>query len=187
MGLFELFNKKNAADVSTLFTDENKVSISAADAYKKSRYGILKSDKMMLEEFFTDVKLMVEQKNMERSYCGMLQLDDDIIKFLPRIKDRLMRQLGFKVIILDDNSVITNKELKSEDTIKTGSTFVLLVWNKQAIEEVEEMKANNLLEPISDDSSIVADTIDSIKGEKKEEITPGISGNSNPMKKHLNS
>ena len=23
MGLFELFNKKNAADVSTLFTDEN--------------------------------------------------------------------------------------------------------------------------------------------------------------------
>ena len=154
MGLFDFFNKKNAADVSTLFTDENKVSISAADAYKMSRYGILKSDKMMLEEFFTDVKLMVEQKNMERSYCGMLQLDDDIIKFLPRIKDRLMRQLGFKVIILDDNSVITNKELKSEDTIKTGSTFVLLVWNKQAIEEVEEMKANNLLEPISDDSSL---------------------------------
>ena len=101
MGLFEFFNKKNAADVSTLFTDENKVSISATDAYKKSRYGILKSDKMLLEEFFTDVKLMVEQKNMERSYCGMLQLDDDIIKFLPRIKDRLMRQLGFKVIILD--------------------------------------------------------------------------------------
>ena len=97
---------------------------------------------------------------MERSYCGMLQLDDDIIKFLPRIKDRLMRQLGFKVIILDDNSVITNKVLKSEDTIKTGSTFVLLVWNKQAIEEVEEMKANNLLEPISDDSSIATDTID---------------------------
>lgn len=187
MGLFELFNKKNAADVSTLFTDENKVSISAADAYKKSRYGILKSDKMMLKEFFTDVKLMVEQKNMERSYCGMLQLDDDIIKFLPRIKDRLMRQLGFKVIILDDNSVITNKELKSEDTIKTGSTFVLLVWNKQALEDVEEMKTNNLLEPISDDSSIASETVDSIKDEKKKEVTPAISGNSNPMKKHLNS
>ena len=42
MGLFEFFNKKNAADVSTLFTDENKVSISATDAYKKSRYGILR-------------------------------------------------------------------------------------------------------------------------------------------------
>ena len=98
-----------------------------------------------------------------------------------------MRQLGFKVIILDDNSVITNKVLKSEDTIKTGSTFVLLVWNKQAIEEVEEMKANNLLEPISDDSSIATETVDSIKDEKKEEITPAISGNSNPMKKHLNS
>lgn len=187
MGLFELFNRKNAADVSTFFTDDNKVSISATDAYKKSRYGILKSDKMMLEEFFTDVKLMVEQKNMERSYCGMLQLDDDIIKFLPRIKDRLMRQLGFKVIILDDNSVITNKELKSEDTIKTGSTFVLLVWNKQAIEEVEEMKANNLLEPVTDEPSETTETVDSIKDKKEEDPSPAISGNSNSMKKHLNS
>lgn len=187
MGLFEIFNKKNAADVSTFFTDDNKVSIKASDAYKKSRYGILKTDKMLLEEFFTDVKLMVEQKNMERSYCGMLQIDDDIIKFLPRIKDRLMRQLGFKVIILDDNSIITNKEMKSEDTIKTGSTFILLVWNKQAIEEVEEIKAKNLLEPIPDDSSIPTETVDSIKDEKKDEVSPAISGNFCSMKKPLNS
>ena len=63
----------------------------------------------------------------------------------------------------------------------------VMLRNKQAIEEVEEMKANNLLEPISDDSSIATETVDSIKDEKKEEITPAISGNSNSMKKHLNS
>ena len=49
--------------------------------------------------------------------------------------------MGFKVIILDDNSVITNSVSKTTDTLKCGTTFVMLIWNKQAIEEVAALNA----------------------------------------------
>ena len=162
MGLFDFFNKNKSEDVSTFFTDENKGSCaSAADAYKKSRYGILKTDKMMLEEFFTDVKLLVEQKNLERCYCGMVQVGDDIIKYLPKIKDRLGRQLGYKVIVLDDNTVITNTVQNTKDSIKSGHTYILLIWDKQSVEEVAEYNAAHPVKDIdeTDDTS----TVDSLK------------------------
>ena len=172
MGLFDFLNKNKSEDVSTLFTDENKGSCtSAADAYKKSRYGILKTDKMMLEEFFTDVKLLVEQKNMERSYCGMVQIGDDIIKYLPKIKDRLGRQLGYKVIVLDDNTVITNNVLNTKDLIQSGHTYLLLIWDKLSVEEVAEYNATH---PVKDDDTDDTSTVDSLKQDddtKKDETS----------------
>lgn len=170
MGLFDFLGKNKSEDVSTLFTDENKGSCaSAADAYRKSRYGIVKTDKMMLEEFFTDIKLLVEQKNMERSYCGMVQIDDDIIKYLPKIQDRLTRQLGYKVIVLDDNTIITNTTTNTKNSIKSGHTYLLLIWDKQSVEEVAEYNATHPVksETDTDDTS----TVDSLKQDKIDEIT----------------
>ena len=71
----------------------------------------------------------------------MVEIDKDIVSFIPKIKEKLSKELGFKVIILDDNSVITNSVSKTTDTLKCGTTFVMLIWNKQAIEEVAALNA----------------------------------------------
>lgn len=140
MGLIDKFLGTNNNDVSTVFSND-KVSITAVDAYQKSRFGIIKTDKQMLEEFFIDIKNLIEAKNYNREYCGMVEIDKDIVSFIPKIKEKLSKELGFKVIILDDNSVITNSVSKTTDTLKCGTTFVMLIWNKQAIEEVAALNA----------------------------------------------
>lgn len=140
MSLIDKFLGKDNNDLSSVFSND-KASIKAVDAYQKSRFGVIKTDKQMLEEFFIDIKNLIETKNYNREYCGMVEIDKDIVSFIPKIKEKLSKELGFKVIILDDNSVITNSVSKATDTLKCGTTFVMLIWNKQAIEEVAALNA----------------------------------------------
>lgn len=161
MNIFNKLMGRDSNDLSTVFSNDNKTTISATTAYQKSRFGVVKTDKELLEEFFVDIRNLIEQKNFKREYCGLVEVNSDIIIFLPKITERLSNELGFKVIVLDDNCEVINKVTGTKDTLKCGSTFIMLIWNKQAIEEVAAINAakiavtdNKLMGPDEDKSSL---------------------------------
>lgn len=138
MDFFSFFGRKQNNDVSTVFTSE-KTAISAEHAYQKSRFGCLKTDKQLLEEFFVDVRHLIEQKNMAGKFSGIMEICDDIVQFIPQIVKKLTEELGYKVIVLDDETEIINKHTKEKTTMKTGTTFIVLIWNKEAVRDVSAM------------------------------------------------
>ena len=167
-----ILGKKNN-DVESVFSDKH--SVTAYEAYQKSRFGIVKTDKELVENFFTDVHNLISLKNQERTYCGMVEVGTDIIKFLPKIQDKLMHELGFKVIVLDDNSVVTNSITGKRDTVKTGTTYLLLMWNKQAIEEMAAINAESEKDDTYEDETFEPGA-ESSEDDAADE-TPAISGN----------
>lgn len=155
----------HASDVSTVF-ENHKTCIPATHAYQKSRYGAVITDKQLLENFFTNVKYMIDSKNASKSYCGMIEVQSDLVKFIPKITDKLMYELGYKVIVLNDNSVITNSVTGHADMMKCESTFLLIIWNKAALEDVaniitEEKSKNTIVNTV--DSSVNDSEINKIK------------------------
>lgn len=173
MNIFDKILGKDSSnnDLSKVFSND-KTSISAATAYQKSRFGMVKTDKMLLEEAFADIKALIEQKNFNREYCGMVEINSDIIQFIPKIKDRLSRELGFKVIVMDDNCEIKNKLTGDVDTLKCGSTFLMLIWTKQAIEDVSAINAS--LNAESAPTAVIdAEKLDTLEMEQSAPETKG--------------
>lgn len=132
--------KKNNNDVSTVF-NSNKAAISAEHAYQKSRFGCLKTDKQLLEEFFVKVRELIDEKNMAGKYCGMLEVIPDIIHFIPQIVDKLTNELGYKVVVLNDDVEIVDNKTKEHTQMKTGTTFLVLIWSKEAVQDVSMHRA----------------------------------------------
>lgn len=185
MGLIDFIKQKReeSNDVSTLFT-KDKTMIPASAAYHKSKFGIVMTDKQLLEHFFTDVKDLINQKSYERKYCGMVEVTEDIIHFLPKIKQKLTNDLGYRIIVLDDNSVITNTKTNEKESLNTGSTFIVIFWNLQAIEDVSLYNATN---PIITSDNQATDSSTIIDGTKVN-TEMSVSGNNKYDKsKKLNS
>ena len=61
MSIIDKIMGRNNNDLSKVFANE-KTSISAATAYQKSRFGMVKTDKELLEEFFIDIKDLNEKR-----------------------------------------------------------------------------------------------------------------------------
>lgn len=127
----------NSNDVSTVF-DNQKNAICAEHAYQKSRFGCLKTDKELLNEFFGNVRSMIENKNIAGKFSGIIEVNSDIIQFMPKIMDKLTNDLGYKAVVLDDNVEIINKTTNVKSEMNTGSTFIILIWNKEAIKNVRK-------------------------------------------------
>ena len=144
MSFFNFFKRFTGSnytqDVSTAF-DHSKSDISAEHAYQKSRFGCLKSDTELLNEFFSDVRLMIENKNLHGKFYGIIEVNPDILQFMPKIIDKLNKDLGYKVIVLDDNAEILHTDTNKKSTMNTGSTFIILIWNKEALADVANMNA----------------------------------------------
>lgn len=136
--------KKQTNDVSTVFNSD-KAAISAEHAYQKSRFGCLKTDKELLDEFFQSVRNLIAEKNLNGKYCGMIEVCSDIVDFLPQIVDKLSRELGYKVVVLDDDVEIINKKSGTTSTMTTGTTFLVLIWNKDAVEAVMRENKKNYI------------------------------------------
>lgn len=147
----DFFKKDDPNDVSTVFTSSK--FITANNAYRISKYGEIKTDKQLLEDFFYNVKELIQIKNQKGKYCGIVELKDDIIQYIPQIKQRLMNDLGFKVVVLNDNSIIIDNENHTEEHLSAGTTFILLIWTKDAIEDVAHTY-KNLSRSISNISSV---------------------------------
>lgn len=162
-----ILGRDSSNDISKVFEDTKYIN--AVTAYQKSRFGTVKTDKTLLEEVFIDIKALIEKKNFNREYCGMVEINSDIIQFIPKIKDRLSRELGFKVIVLDDNCEIKNKVTGDVDTLKCGSTFLMLIWTKQAIEDVSAINATLGTDHKSTDTidPKTLDTVESVHDEAK--------------------
>lgn len=154
MSFFDFFTRRNnSQDVSTAF-DHSKDDICAEHAYQKSRFGCLKSDTQLLNEFFSDVRLMIENKNLHGKFYGIIEVNPDILQFMPKIIEKLNKDLGYKVIVLDDNAEIHHTDTHSKSTMNTGSTFIILIWNKEALADVA--KQNAIVETVTNttDSSV---------------------------------
>lgn len=132
-----VFNRNSKSnDVSTAF-DCNKKDISADQAYRKSRFGCIKTDKELLNEFFEDVRDRIEAKNLKGEFCCIIEVNPDLLQYIPKIMDKLRGELGYKAIILDDNVEIVNKATNTTDTMNAGLTFIMLIWNKEAVKNTQ--------------------------------------------------
>ena len=84
---------------------------------------------------------MIENKNLHGKFYGIIEVNPDILQFMPKIIDKLNKDLGYKVIVLDDNAEILHTDTNKKSTMNTGSTFIILIWNKEALADVANMNA----------------------------------------------
>ena len=76
MSLIDKILGKDNNDLSSVFSND-KVSITAVDAYQKSRFGVIKTDKQMLEEFFIDIKNLILKRG--KCYLPFFQQKEGMI------------------------------------------------------------------------------------------------------------
>lgn len=115
----------------------SKDTITADRAYRYTRFGEYKSDRKLLKEFFDNVERMVAARNTCGKFFGMMDVDIDIQQFLPSIVNRLMNELGFKVIVMNDDTVIKTGDIETK--LNGGGTIIMLLWNRESIKDVKEM------------------------------------------------
>jgi len=128
------FGNKDSKTVSDILNN-NKV-INADQAYRYTRFGEFKSDKKLLEDFFYELNHMVDARNARGKFYGIIDVDIDIQKYLPLIMNKLRDELGFKVIVMDDDTVIKNNN--EEIKLNGGGKFIMLLWNRESIKDVQE-------------------------------------------------
>lgn len=119
-------------------TEEDKIfgvneAISAKSAYMHTKYGQDQSQKELLKAFFKDAYDLIRSKTLKNAYCCMLEIDEDIIDFLPNIVNRFQNELGYNVVTISNDT-----EIKQDDKvvqIKPDSTFIIIMWNKANIKD----------------------------------------------------
>lgn len=140
MNLKNFFSRTKNDDPSVVFTENKTTLISAEHAYQHSRFGCLKTEKDLLEEFFTRAKDQIQIKSEKGDYCCIIEVCSDIVQFMPRIIAKLSGEYGYKTTILDDNCEIVNKQTGEKEMLSTGKTYIVLVWSKDAVLSVLEKK-----------------------------------------------
>lgn len=120
-------------EVSPYAVLNTSTGISAKSAYMRSKYGADKSQTDLLKAFFGEVNSLIASKTIDGSYCCMVEIDKDIKEFIPEIINHFRDKLGYNLVVLDENSVITNTAFKSEIKFSANSTFVVLMWSNPDI------------------------------------------------------
>jgi hypothetical protein len=118
--------------------------ISAKSAYMRTKYGMDTTQTALLKKFFNDVNSLVAAKSLDGSYCCMIEIDKDIKQFIPEIIEHFQNKLGYTLVVIDRDTVITNKvtgDNKQLD-IASDSAFVILMWSNAFISDVESSKEN---------------------------------------------
>lgn len=128
--------KHEASPYSVLNTS---TGISAKSAYMRSKYGVDKTQTELLKSFFNDVNSLIVSKTMDGSYCCMVEIDKDIKEFIPEIISRFRDKLGYNLVVLDENTVITNTATKEEIKFSANSTFVVLMWSNPDISAFKQL------------------------------------------------
>lgn len=114
-------------------TDEEQLldsscAISAKSAYMSTKYGTDKDVKQLLSEFFRHANESIKTKTLHNEYCCMLEIDSDLLHYVPMIVSRFKDTLGYNVIIIDNETEIVQGG-KSLGKINPNSTFIILMWN----------------------------------------------------------
>lgn len=130
-----LDNEINNGNVEEVFDNTKKEGLTADAAYRLTRFGAVKSDKTLLKEFFDRVTKKVSGRNSVGKFFCFIDVDIDIVQFLPEICEKLKNELGFKVIVMNSDSIVKN----NNQEIKVGGedTFIMLFWSRDAIAEVK--------------------------------------------------
>lgn len=130
-----LDNEINNGNVEEVFDNTRKEGLTADAAYRLTRFGAVKSDKTLLKEFFDRVTKKVSARNSVGKFFCFIDVDIDIVQFLPEICKKLRNELGFKVIVMNNESIIKNNN--QEIKINGDETFIMLFWSRDAIAEVK--------------------------------------------------
>ena len=146
-----LDNEINNGNVEEVFDNTRKDGLTADAAYRLTRFGAVKSDKTLLKEFFDRVTKKVSARNAVGKFFCFIDVDIDIVQFLPEICKKLRNELGFKVIVMNNESIIKNNN--QEITINGDETFIMLFWSRDAIAEVKAEIQKEQLNNISIDSN----------------------------------
>lgn len=137
MSVFKKFLKFCGVTVNE--TEEEKIfdsssAVSAQSAYMSTKYGRDKSLKTLLSDFFTHANALIKTKTMNGDYCCMLEIDDDLYPYIPRIIVRFKDELGYNIALIDNNTEIVQNG-KSMGKLNPDSTFIILMWNKVVLKD----------------------------------------------------
>lgn len=135
------FSKKVKKSPDELFSEErSEKEMTAFEAYRKSKYGKVVSDRQLLEGFFADVRYMVESKTFNQRYGGMIEVDNDLLPYLEKIKEKL-RGEGYLILELSDGVTVSKPgEETKEIKCKCGVTFLVFIWTEEALGINKEKK-----------------------------------------------
>ena len=99
-------------------------TINAKSAYMKAKYGQDFSEEELLTQFFTSTKALIEAKSSNGHFCAMVEIDEDIQKFVPEIIELYENKLGYQTIKIDKSTDLNGETLGS-----IRSTFLIIIWN----------------------------------------------------------
>jgi hypothetical protein len=105
----------------------------------RAKYGMDTTQTSLLKKFFNDVNDLIAAKSLDGSYCCMIEIDKDIKQFIPEIIDRFQNKLGYTLVVIDKDTVITNKvtgDNKQLD-IASDSAFIILMWSTAYISDIQ--------------------------------------------------
>lgn len=125
--------RKQKNPESKIFNEERAVA--AKSAYMQAKYGYALSQKDLLTRFFSNANAIIKEKCMAGTYCCMIEIDNDIKEHMAKIIQHFKVKLGYKLAIIDNDTVITNKSDNSSINLRPNSTFLILMWNDADISE----------------------------------------------------
>ena len=79
----------------------NNTIMNAKDAYLKSKYNRIEDDNTRLKNFKDDLNALIEAKCQISTYCCVVQVEDDLKKFIDDIVQEY-KNLGYTVVNLKD-------------------------------------------------------------------------------------
>lgn len=125
---------KNDSDNESKIYNDNR-ALSAKNAYMRAKYGRSLSQKDLLQKFFASANELVAAKSLEGTYCCMIEIDNDIKEFTPKIIKHFQEKLGYKLAIIDNETEIVEKHGSEPVKLQPNSTFLILMWNTPHITE----------------------------------------------------
>lgn len=129
-----LFGLWKNDDPDAKIFNSNK-AINAKKAYMVSRYEHAISQKDLLQRFFASTNEQIAIKCAQKTFCCMVEIDDDIKEFIPNIVEHFQDKLGYKIIVIDNDTEILDKTTKKPVKVSPNSTFLILMWNTADISE----------------------------------------------------
>jgi hypothetical protein len=135
----ELFGQAPKQRPNPYMVLNTSTGMTAKSAYMRAKYGMDTTQTSLLKKFFNDVNDLIAAKSLDGSYCCMIEIDKDIKQFIPEIIDRFQNKLGYTLVVIDKDTVITNKvtgDNKQLD-IASDSAFIILMWSTAYISDIQ--------------------------------------------------
>lgn len=146
------FKNNKKIPESKIFNEERAVA--AKSAYMQAKYGHSLTQTDLLKRFFANANAIIKEKCLAGTYCCMIEIDNDIKEHIAKIVYHFKTKLGYKLAIIDNNTIISNKDDSSTVNLQPNSTFLILMWNDADISETVFSESEKIIKSTENEKII---------------------------------